>query len=266
MLQLDQPGPRPVWAVIDAARERQFTGELTLHFDPPVHVYAKSGEIHLVEREGDPSIEDRLVTQGLITPDELERGVVAVAGIRHLGRLFDRVPGLDRDAIEISVDLYAAQALGEIAHLIVDQVTIANYRFHPSGLHHWWTRTAEGAPASPPTDVTVVRPEVEVGRGFDLEHVIEVVGREPNAWSADDAHDADDDVPEDVKAAVRLALAEIEAATRPLITAGLSMATFLTDAVTSESNPTLTGREPSMAATPSGGVGLRRLIGGVRSR
>ncbi len=315
LLLLDQPGPRPVWAVLDAVRERRFTGEVTLHLSPHVRVYVTSGRIHLVERETDPSVEQRLLTQQLITPDELERGVVGVAGIRHLGRLFDRVPGLDRDAIELSIDLHAEQAVSEIADLIVDHITVTSYRFHPSGLHHWWTdaRAVEVEPAAitaaeitaaeitaaeitaaEVTAAEVTAAEVQAS-DVDLYDALEDIPGKRITWlpDNDDDDNDDDDVSDEVKSAVRLALAEIEAATRPLIAASFSMSALY--AAESASNTTKAVQNPSLperhslkttgaialleplvadsanhvaSSTSAGdspsGVGLRRLIGGIR--
>ncbi len=304
LLQLDQPGPRPVWAVLDAVRERRFTGEVTLHLSPPVRVYVTSGRIHLVERETDPSVEQRLLTQRLITPDDLERGVVGVAGIRHLGRLFDRVPGLDRDAIELSIDLHAEQAVSEIADLIVDHITVTSYRFHPSGLHHWWTDArvveVEAIAVPVPVEPAEVEPaEVTAAEvqaiDVDLYDALEDIPGKRITWlpDNDDDDNDDDDVSDEVKSAVRMALAEIEAATRPLIAASFSMSALY--AAERASNTTKAVQNPSLperhslkttgaialleplvsdsanhvtSSTSAGdspsGVGLRRLIGGIR--
>ena len=306
---LEQPGPRPGWAALDAAGQRRFTGSLTLHLAPDVRVWFHDGHVLYAERDGDPSIEARLLDAGVVTSEQLARGVVALGPVRHLGRLFDRVPELDRDVVELAVELTTAELLGEIADRVADAVTVEPYRQHTSGLHHWVERTSEQpleaaaqrvrdralepstaptavatsapapiasmvpAPSAPVEDdanVAVVptpatnrpvdepvadravvdaspvvdaqqttdhRPVVEPHPPIDLRRVIEEVAAEtrgdsPDApWhlSPDDLVPAGDatEVPDDVRAAVRLALAEIMAATRPSITEGLSVASLV---------------------------------------
>jgi len=142
LLQLELPDPRPVWAALDAAGARHFTGELTLHFDPVVRVWFLGGEVYLAERDGDAPLAQRLVSAGVVTMDDLAAGVVRAADIEHLGRLFDRVPRLDRDTIELTVELATATLLGEIADQVVPSLETGSYRHHPSGVHRWWQRGA----------------------------------------------------------------------------------------------------------------------------
>jgi hypothetical protein len=142
LLQLEAPGARPVWAVLDAAGMRRFTGELTLSSRPAVRVYFNDGEVYYAERDGDPSISDRLVEYGVVTTDELVAGTVQLGAVAHLGRLFDRVPSLERDPVELVLEVITGEVLGEIADHTVDQVAIASYRHHPSGVSKWRHRPA----------------------------------------------------------------------------------------------------------------------------
>ena len=56
LVQLETPGARPVWAILDAAGLRRFTGELTLASQPIVRAYFQDGEVYYAERDGDPAI------------------------------------------------------------------------------------------------------------------------------------------------------------------------------------------------------------------
>lgn len=307
LLQLELPDARPVWAVLDAAGARHFTGTVSLQFEPNVRVHFLDGEVYFAEREHGPTIEQILLDADLVTPDQLASGVVEVQGTRHLGRLFDRVPGIDRDAVELTVELLTATLLGEIADHTAPGVSIASYRHHVSGIQRWMQRpstTVETAaqpvgeratdddvatPARAAQDAShdtrknavhdahrdaghghghlvndthVVRRDVLPTRSIpntvmddvaalaqavaeqaaaipaisdratphtsNLTRVIEQVAAEGRPWEhlrTFEAEDASQEpIPDDVRAAVRLALAEIEASTRPAITTRLSMA------------------------------------------
>lgn len=301
MLQLDLPGARPGWAALDAAGQRRFTGALTLHLEPDVHVWFRDGAVLYAERAGGRSLEQVLLDASVVTTDQLARGVVELAGTRHVGRLFEREPALDRDLVELAVELATAELLGEIADRTVPAVTLSPYRFHPSGIHRWAEHPSPPARPTPPAatdtvvhdasvavvataattgpvdtpvvDRTVVAatpaptaapetPAVDPHPAFDLRRVIEEVAEEreglprfDDVLPQFDDGDHSTEVPEDVRAAVRLALAEIEAATRPALTDGLTVDALLD----------LGGHDPTHGehATESEEHphGLRRLLG-----
>lgn len=140
LLQLETPGARPVWAVLDAAGQRRFTGELTLASWPVVRAWFNDGEVYYAEREGDPSISDRLLEYGVVTPEQLAAGTVHLGTVAHLGRLFDRVPGLERDPVELVLEVVTGEVLGQIADHTVEHISIASYRHHPSGVSKWRRR------------------------------------------------------------------------------------------------------------------------------
>ncbi len=140
LLQLETPGTRPVWAVLDAAGARHFTGEVVLHTEPRVVVHFDKGEAYVAERDGDPALGGRLVELGVLTADQLDRGLVRLGEVEHLGRLFDRVPDVDRDRVELALEGITAEVLGEIADHPVDEISVASYRHHPSGVHRWLHR------------------------------------------------------------------------------------------------------------------------------
>ncbi|MGD9998157.1 MAG: hypothetical protein AB7U39_14640 [Ilumatobacteraceae bacterium] len=160
LVQLETPGPRPVWAILDAAGLRRFTGELTMHCHPAVRAYFNDGEVYFAEREGDPPIGERLLEYGVVTPEQLAAGSVQLGAVTHLGRLFDRVPDLDRDPVEVVLELVTGEVLGEIADHTADGVTIASYRHHPSGVWKWRKPTA--AATGPDTTEMPITEQVSV--------------------------------------------------------------------------------------------------------
>lgn len=308
LLQLELPGARPGWAVLDAAGERRFTGAISLHLDPEVHVWFRDGMVIYAERAGGRSIDQVLIDAGVTTAAELVRGVVELSGTRHFGRLFERVPELDRDLVEVAVELATAELLGEIADRTVPSITLSPYRYHPSGIHRWVDRPSPPAhpthpgthgasehvvhdandavvatpattgpvdapvvdrtvaveshapveaptvemlavealavempviddampavdlhPVTNPHPITDPHPVTDPHPAIDLRRVIEEVAEEAFRSSFPGFGDDDQvgEVPDDVRAAVRLALAEIEAATRPAMTDGITVDAFL---------------------------------------
>ncbi len=140
LLQLEAPGARPVWAVLDAAGTRHFTGEITLHCAPTVRAWFNGGELYFAERDGDPGLAERLLAMGVLSADDLAAGSVQLGALTHLGRLFDRVPHLDRDHVELALEILTGEVVGEIADHVVEEITIASYRHHPSGVVKWQKR------------------------------------------------------------------------------------------------------------------------------
>jgi hypothetical protein len=136
------PGPdtRPAWLVLDAARSHRFTGEVVFRTQPVVRVSFDRGEIYFAERTSDSSLPQRLVEAGVLTPAQLERGSVKIGGVRHLGRLFDRLPGLDPHALLLAVDLLTEECVSWLAARQVAEVAWIPYRRHASGVHQWRER------------------------------------------------------------------------------------------------------------------------------
>lgn len=154
--------PRPGWVVLDAARDHRYTGELVFETTPPVRVYADRGEIYLAERIDDPSLGARLVDAGALTAVQLERGAVRIGEIEHLGRLFERVPTLDRHTVIVTAELMTEECLRWLAVQRVPDVHSTPYRHHESAMHLWsttpgWVDLTPGDPLpAPPLDETPV--------------------------------------------------------------------------------------------------------------
>ena len=136
--------PRPGWVVLDAARDHRFTGELVFDTSPGARVYFDRGVIYLAERISDPSLGSRLVDAGTLSAVQLERGSVRIGPIEHLGRLFERVPGLDRHTVIVTAELMTEECIGWLAAQRVVDVASAPYRHHASGMHQWGRGATHG--------------------------------------------------------------------------------------------------------------------------
>ncbi|CAB4585618.1 MAG: hypothetical protein F2534_17430 [Actinobacteria bacterium] len=173
LLHLDTPGTRPVWAVLDAAGTRHFTGEITLHVDPSVRAWFQGGELYYAERDGDPSVAERLRAMDVLSDDDLSAGSVRLGEVVHLGRLFDRVPHLDRDRVELALEILTGEVVGEIADHLVEEITVASYRHHASGVVRWQKRpaVAVAAPADPAEPIEQVEQVEQIEDPADREIV-----------------------------------------------------------------------------------------------
>ncbi|NNE10737.1 MAG: hypothetical protein HKN41_00655 [Ilumatobacter sp.] len=142
--------PRPGWVVLDAARDHRYTGELIFDVLPEVRIYFDRGEIYLAERVTDPPLGPRLVDAGALSAVQLEHGSIRVGDDRseHLGRLFERVPSVDRHAVLITTELMNDECVAWVARQNVAAVESTPYAHHPSGVHRW-ERPADGVDLQP---------------------------------------------------------------------------------------------------------------------
>lgn len=129
--------PGPGWVVLDAARTHRFTGELVMRGDIEVRVYLDRGRIYVAERADDPPLGDRLVEAGALHRAQLDYGTMRIGDIEHLGRLFDRVPSINRDGVLVINQLMTDEVIRAVAGQRVSTVTVTPYRHHPSGMHRW---------------------------------------------------------------------------------------------------------------------------------
>jgi hypothetical protein len=148
--------PRPGWVVIDAVRDAAFTGEVVCHTTPAVVLYADRGRIYSAERSSDAQLGARLVAAGTLTADELELGVLRLGGAEHLGRLFERVATVDRDAVMAATAMLTEQCLAWLAGQHVTGADATPYLHHPSGIHRWVT--VDGVVAEAPAPAPSMSP------------------------------------------------------------------------------------------------------------
>ncbi len=130
--------PRPAWQVIEAARRQYLTGELTIRTTPATKIYMSDGHVYFAERSTDGTLPIRLMMEGVITRDQMQRAMVIVNGIEHVGRMFDADPTIDRASVELCAELFTDDVLIDAANTIIDGYEMALYRRHPSGIDRWY--------------------------------------------------------------------------------------------------------------------------------
>ncbi len=154
--------PHRGWVILDAARDHRFTGELIADVAPPVRLYFDRGEIYLAERSTEPPLGVRLIDAGALNAAQLEHGSMVVGEIAHLGRLFERVPSIDKDVVLLMTEMMNDECVAWVAAQDVAAVTSTPYLHHPSGIHRWHRssddadlRPGDQLPAPPPTAAPV---------------------------------------------------------------------------------------------------------------
>ena len=128
--------PRPAWQVIEAARRRYLTGELTLPTTPATRIFLRDGLVYFAERTSDGTLPIRLMMEGVITREQMQRGTVIVNGVEHVGRMFDSDPTIDRASVELCAELFTDDVMIVVANerrpgLRDDSVSSAPQRHRP---------------------------------------------------------------------------------------------------------------------------------------
>jgi len=136
-------GPQPGWMTLNEARERAFTGEIVFETEPEVRTYLDNGVAYYAERASSAPLGERLVEAGVLDQGQLERGTVRIGEVEHLGRLFDRDPSVDRDAVLVVTEALTDELVTELANEVVTTIRFTAYRHHPSGLHRWFVTPVE---------------------------------------------------------------------------------------------------------------------------
>jgi hypothetical protein len=129
--------PRPAWQVIEAARRQMLTGELALATTPSTKVYLRDGHVYFAERTTDGGLGVRLLVEGVITRQQMGKGALLVSGVEHLGRMFQRDPSIDRQSVELCVELMTDDVLTSVANVVIDHYTMSMYKRHPNGIDRW---------------------------------------------------------------------------------------------------------------------------------
>ena len=134
--------PRPAWQVIEAARRQHLTGELTLQTAPTTRVFMRDGVVYFAERSTDGALAIRLMMEGVITREQMQRGTLIVNGVEHVGRMFDADPSIDRSSVELCAELFTDDVMVDVANRNVTGYELVLYRRHPSGIDRWYPHTA----------------------------------------------------------------------------------------------------------------------------
>ncbi|MCB0982312.1 MAG: hypothetical protein KDB17_16920, partial [Ilumatobacter sp.] len=183
-------GDDPIWSFVAQLRTERYTGSAHVGANPRLRLFVAGGRVYFAERDGDPAVGTRLVNFGVLTATQLERGAVQVGDVVSLARLFHRDPTIDRDAVELTIEMATEKLLENVAQQPVTSVDLFPLRHHPSGIHLWArdepqpryepAPAADAAPAAEPP-VIVPEPEVEPAPLVAAEPVVEapVVVAEP---------------------------------------------------------------------------------------
>ncbi len=165
-------GADPIWGFIALIGSERYTGEAAVGIDPRVRLFAVDGRVYFAEREGDAPIGTRLVNCGAVSTTQLEAGVVQIGETTSLARLFQRQPTIDRDAVELTIDLATESLLESIASKAVGMPEVFPLRHHSSGVHHW-LRSAASTPAALPTAEAPVAAELATDELVPDQFVVE---------------------------------------------------------------------------------------------
>jgi hypothetical protein len=164
--------PRPAWQVIEAARRQYLTGELKLSTNPATRIYLRDGQVYFAERASDGTLAIRLMMEGVITRDQMQRGTVIVNGVEHVGRMFEADPTIDRASVELCTELFTDDVMVSVANTTINRYEMALYRRHPSGIDRWYPHSIpvagrqsepqrEPAPAAKAVAKPKPKPEVQ---------------------------------------------------------------------------------------------------------
>jgi hypothetical protein len=164
--------PRPAWQVIEAARRQYLTGELKLSTNPATRIYLRDGQVYFAERASDGTLAIRLMMEGVITRDQMQRGTVIVNGVEHVGRMFEADPTIDRASVELCTELFTDDVMVSVANVTINRYEMALYRRHPSGIERWYPHSfpfagrqsepqREPAPAAKAAAKPKPKPEVQ---------------------------------------------------------------------------------------------------------
>lgn len=216
--------PRPAWQVIEAARRQRLTGELALATAPTTTVYLRDGQVYFAERATEGALGVRLLVAGVITRPQLDRGVVLVGGVEHLGRLFERDQSIDRATVQTSVEMMTDEVLVAAAEQVVAGYRMTLYRRHPSGIDRWLPEAVADDPVvmavpafAPPASPPMAAPAASAAPvAPDAAAPVPTVAARLTAAEAVRAI-ATGGFADEVAAAVREALSAIEAATQPQV-------------------------------------------------
>lgn len=128
----------PVWSLVALMNDERFTGEVLIGTALRIRLFALDGQVYYAEYVGDPTVHERLVGCGAVSPEQLAAGTVEVGTVASLSRLFERVPDLDRDEIELVIATATDMLLESAADEPVGLVEVHQLRHHPAGLHRWF--------------------------------------------------------------------------------------------------------------------------------
>lgn len=149
LLTLAAEGSHPGWVVLNSARESHYTGEIVFGTTKEIRVYFDNGAAYHAVRDGDPTLCQLLLEARIVDTAQIERGVVRVGNVEHLGRLFDRDASVDRDAVMVLMEMETESILTALANGDSGAFRVTAYRHHASGIHRWFVAPTDPAQLAP---------------------------------------------------------------------------------------------------------------------
>jgi hypothetical protein len=134
----DYGADEPVWRFIAQLARERFTGQADVGVETRVELYAADGRVYFAQKVDDPPLGARLVSTGVLTTEQFRNGSVKVGDSVSLARIFQRVPAIDRDAVELMTERLAHQLLESVSERPVGPIELHPLRHHPSGIHQWF--------------------------------------------------------------------------------------------------------------------------------
>jgi len=169
-------GGDPIWGFVALIGTERFTGEAAVGLDPRVRLFAVDGRIYFAEREGEASVGARLVSSGVVSSAQLAHGSVQIGDTSSLARLFHRDPSIDRDAVELTIEMATEALLESIANRAVGMPEVFPLRHHVTGIHHWLRAAAPAsgsAAATAPPDEELAVEDAPVMEDTAAEEAVE---------------------------------------------------------------------------------------------
>jgi hypothetical protein len=122
--------------------------------------------VYFAERISDGALPIRLMMEGVITREQMQRGTVIVNGVEHVGRMFEADPSIDRASVELCTELFTDDVMVSVANEVVAGYELALYRRHPSGIDRWYPhsvpvagRQGESRPEAAPAPKAASKPK-----------------------------------------------------------------------------------------------------------
>jgi hypothetical protein len=115
------------------------SGTLRIDGEPGVRAYLHDGLVYFAERTTDPELGFRLVLDGVINEDQLERGTRLLEGGRHLGHMFANDPTIDSRRVIDAVVGYCTDTVTGLEGHSVSTYAFVSDEHHPSGILAWYS-------------------------------------------------------------------------------------------------------------------------------
>jgi hypothetical protein len=104
--------------------------------------------VYFAERSSDGTLPVRLMMEGVITREQMQRGTVIVNGVEHVGRMFDADPTIDRPSVELCAELFTEDVMVSVANTTVSSYELHLYRRHSSGIDRWYPHSVPASSKS----------------------------------------------------------------------------------------------------------------------